>query len=155
MSSHLKVNDKAPEFEDATADGKTVSLSSLLKDGPVVLIFLRGFFWAYARKHLVQMKQDIQQFVDRKAQVVVIAPHETDKTKAYWEKESLPFIGIPDDNGKLGKLYGQEWNLIKFGRMPALFIVDQKGNLAFAQYAKNMADIPENSELFKIIDGLK
>jgi TolB-like protein len=54
----------------------------------------------------------------------------------------------------LGKLYGQEWNLIKLGRMPALFIIDQKGSIAFAQYAKNMADIPENSELLHILEGL-
>ena len=101
------------------------------------------------------MKRDIKQFKARKAQIVVIAPHGTAKVKTYWEKESLPFIGIPDSDGTLGKLYGQEWNLIKLGRMPALFIINQKGSIAFAQYAKNMADIPENSELFKILDGLK
>ena len=101
------------------------------------------------------MKQDIKQFTDRQAQIVVIAPHGTGEVNIYWEKENLPFIGIPDPDGTLGKLYGQEWNLIKLGRMPALFIIDQKGEIAFAQYAKNMADIPENSKLFKILDGLK
>ena len=101
------------------------------------------------------MKRDIKQFKDKKAQIVVIAPHGTAKVKSYWEKENLPFIGIPDSDGTLGKLYGQEWNLIKLGRMPALFIIDQKGEIAFAQYAKNMADIPENTELFKILEGLK
>jgi len=101
------------------------------------------------------MKQDIIQFTDRMAQIVVIAPHETEKVKAYWEKEHIPFIGIPDPDGKIGKLYGQEWNLIKLGRMPALFIIDQKGSIAFSQYAKNMADIPENGKLLQILDGLK
>jgi peroxiredoxin len=101
------------------------------------------------------MKQDIKKFTDRKAQITVIAPHEAEKVKTYWEKENLPFIGIPDPDGILGKLYGQEWNLIKLGRMPALFIIDQKGSIAFAQYAKNMADIPENRELFKILERLK
>lgn len=101
------------------------------------------------------MKQDIKQFTDRHFQIVVIAPHGAEKVKTYWEKEDLPFIGIPDPDGILGKLYGQEWNLIKLGRMPALFIIDQKGSIAFAQYAKNMADIPENRELFKILDLLK
>jgi peroxiredoxin len=79
------------------------------------------------------MKQDVIQFTDRMAQIVVIAPHETEKVKAYWEKEHIPFIGIPDPNGKIGKLYGQEWNLIKLGRMPALFIIDQKDTIAFSQ----------------------
>lgn len=101
------------------------------------------------------MKQDIKQFTDRKAQIVVIAPHETEKVKTYWGKENLPFAGIPDPDGKIGKRYGQEWNLIKLGRMPALFIIDQKGAIAFAQYANNMADIPENGKLLQILFSLR
>jgi peroxiredoxin Q/BCP len=85
----------------------------------------------------------------------VIAPHETEKIKAYWEQENIPYVGIPDPDGKIGKLYGQEWNLIKLGRMPALLIIDQKGIIAFAQFAKNMAEIPENGKLLQILDGLK
>ena len=73
------------------------------------------------------MKKDIRQFTDRHAQIVVIAPHGTEKVKNYWKKETLPFIGIPDSDGTLGKLYGQEWNLIKLGRMPALFIICMPG----------------------------
>jgi len=101
------------------------------------------------------MKQDINQFTDWKAQIVVIAPHEAEKVNAYWGKENIPFVGIPDPDGRLGKFYGQEWNLIKLGRMPALFIIDRKGTIAFAQYANNMADIPENGKLFQILEGLK
>jgi peroxiredoxin Q/BCP len=100
------------------------------------------------------MKQDIMQFTDRMAQIVVIAPHETEKVKAYWEKEHIPFIGIPDPDGKIGKRYGQEWNLLKLGRMPALFIIDQKGAIVFSQYANNMADIPENGKLLRILEKL-
>jgi len=99
------------------------------------------------------MKQDIKQFTDSKAQIVVIVPHGAEKTKSYWEKESLPYIGIPDSDGTLGKLYGQEWNLVKLGRMPALFIIDQKGTIAFAQYANNMADITDNKKLLQILEG--
>jgi len=98
------------------------------------------------------MKKDIKQFTDRKAKIVVIVPHGAEKTKSYWEKENLPYIGIPDPDGTLGKLYGQEWNLIKLGRMPALFIIDQQGAIAFAQYAKNMADIPENKKLLQMLE---
>lgn len=101
------------------------------------------------------MKQDINQFTDRKAQIVVIAPHEAEKVKTFWEKENIPFIAIPDPDETLGKRYGQGWSLIKLGRMPALFIINQKGTIAFAQYSNNMADIPENGKLFQILEGLK
>jgi peroxiredoxin len=101
------------------------------------------------------MEQDFKQFTDREAQIVVIAPHEREKVRAYWEKENISFIGIPDPDGKIGKRYGQEWNLMKLGRMPALFIIDQKGIIAFSQYANNMADIPENDKLLQILFSLR
>lgn len=101
------------------------------------------------------MKKDFRKFQDAGVQIVVIAPHRAEKVKGYWEKEDLPFAGIPDPDGILGNRYGQEWNLLKLGRMPALFVVDRKGDLAFARYAKNMADIPENAALFNILKELR
>jgi len=99
------------------------------------------------------MKKEYQEFRNRKAIIAVIAPHKMEKVRDYWQKENLPFLGIPDPDGILGKLYGQEWNLIKLGGMPALFVVDRKGTIVFSQYAKNMTDIPENQDLFKIPEG--
>ena len=101
------------------------------------------------------MKQDIKQFTDRMAQIIVIAPHETGKVKTYWENETIPFVGIPDPDGTIGKRYGQEWNLIKLGRMPALFIIDRTSTVIYTQYANNMADIPENGKLIQVLEGLK
>lgn len=101
------------------------------------------------------MKKDFNGFTDRHAQIVVFAPHEPETVKAYWQKEDLPFIGVPDPDGQLGKRFGQEWHLFKLGRMPAMLIVDPKGTVIFSQYAKHMADIPENRVVFRILEGLK
>lgn len=98
--------------------------------------------------------KDYQEFRNRKAIIAFIAPlMKWERLRDYWQKENLPFLGIPDPDGILGKLYGQEWNLIKPRRMPALFVVDRKGTIVFSQYAKNMTDIPENQDLFKIPEG--
>ena len=43
---------------------------------------------------------------------------------------------------------------MKLGRMPALFVIDRNGAVAFAQYGKSMSDIPKNSEILKLLDGL-
>lgn len=63
-------------------------------------------------------------------------------------------IGVPDNEGKLAKLYGQEWKMLKLGRMPALFVIDRNGSLAFTHYGTSMSDIPKNIEIFKMLDGL-
>lgn len=100
------------------------------------------------------MKNDFEKFSSRNTTVVVIAPHRAEKVKVFWSDEELPFIGVPDPDGRLGKLYGQEWNALKLGRMPALFIVDIGGNLALAHYGQNMSDIPADEELLKILDKI-
>ncbi len=100
------------------------------------------------------MRDDFEKFRELKVPIAVIVPHDSQRVKSFWEEESLPFIGIPDPEGKLGKLYGQEWNPLKLGRMPALFIVDQQGKIRFAHYGKNMADIPANTEMLNVIYSL-
>jgi len=100
------------------------------------------------------MKQDYKEFTSRNTTIVVVAPHAAEKVAEYWKKEELPMIGVPDEDGKLADLYGQEWKLLKLGRMPALFVIDRKGTLAFAQYGTSMSDIPKNSEMLKVLDGV-
>ncbi len=100
------------------------------------------------------MKEDYQKFTAKGASLVVVAPHTPDKVLEYWEKEKLPMLGVPDEGGKLAALYGQEWKLLKLGRMPAIFVVDQRGELVFVHFGKNMADIPNNDSMLEVLDGL-
>jgi peroxiredoxin Q/BCP len=101
------------------------------------------------------MKEDFKEFTSRNARIIVVAPHSAQQVAEYWKKEELPMIGVPDKEGNLANLYGQEWKPLKLGRMPALFIIDRQGSLAFVQYGKSMSDIPKNSEMLKVLDGLR
>ena len=101
------------------------------------------------------MKNDYSLFTSRSTGIIVIAPHDTEKVKKYWEKEALPYIGIPDPDGVLGRLYGQQVKWMKLGRMPALFVVDKTGKISFAQYGNSMSDIPPNSVLLEVLDAVQ
>jgi len=41
--TRLTVGEKAPDFSAAAWDGTTVTLSERVKQGPVILVFIRGF----------------------------------------------------------------------------------------------------------------
>ena len=101
---------------------------------------------------MAQLRQDFGEFEKRDTQIVVVGPEDADAFKAYWEKNDLPFIGLPDSKVTVLKLYGQEVNLFKLGRMPAQVIVDKKGVARYAHYGHSMSDIPENSELISLLD---
>jgi peroxiredoxin Q/BCP len=54
----------------------------------------------------------------------------------------------------VARVYRQEVNLFKLGRMPLSCIVDARGYVRFAHYGKSMSDIPSNEELLQVIDEL-
>ena len=98
------------------------------------------------------MKQDYNKFVVKNASVVVVTPHDTEKTLNYFSKNNLPFYGIPDPEGKVADLYKQQWKLFKFGLMPALFVIDRAGKIVFSHYSKSMKDIPGNDTVIGVLE---
>ena len=140
----LKVGDSAPDFKAKDFNGQSIDTKALRAEGPLVLVFLRGFGCPYSRKHLGQMRDDYEKFIERNAKIIVVARHDPKKVKDYWTENKLPYIGIPDPDAKLGDLYHQQKKLLKLGLMPAMFVVDEKGKIVFAHYSNGMSDIPKN-----------
>ena len=103
---------------------------------------------------MMQVHQDYDKFVEKDTVIVAIGPENAKSFKNYWEENSLKFYGIPDDKQSVLKLYGQKINIFKLGRMPAQMLVDKAGILRYLHYGHSMKDIPENSEMFELIDSL-
>lgn len=103
---------------------------------------------------MAQLRQDYAQFVARDIEVVVVGPEDARAFAAYWQKESMPFIGLPDPTHSVLKLYGQEVNLFKLGRMPAQVLIDRAGVARFAHYGHSMSDIPKNEEILALGDEI-
>jgi peroxiredoxin Q/BCP len=66
----------------------------------------------------------------------------------------MPFIGLPDPAHVVLKLYGQEVNLFKLGRMPAQVLIEKGGQVRFVHYGHSMKDIPRNEEIWRLLDEL-
>lgn len=103
---------------------------------------------------MAQLRQDYSKFAGLDAAIIVIGPEKADAFHAYWKKEKLPFIGLPDPAHSVLKLYGQEVKLFKWGRMPAQVIIDRQGVARYAHYGHEMSDIPSNDELLALLDEI-
>jgi peroxiredoxin Q/BCP len=103
---------------------------------------------------MAQLRQDYQQFVDRGAEVVVVGPDDERAFRDYWQKEDLPFVGLADPGSAVARLYGQKVKLLKFGRLPALMVIDKTGQIRQKHYGESMSDIPPNAEVLAVLDGL-
>ena len=166
----LQVGAKAPDFSLKNPQGKTVKLSTMLKNGPVILTFYRGAWCPYCNLQLHQLKQTLPQFKQYGATVVAITPQIPDKSVGQFKQDGFPFEVLSDLDYKVIKSYNLLWevspeldatykrafglDVASFngaGRLglpiPGTFVIDQAGivRAAFADsdYKKRMepADI--------------
>jgi peroxiredoxin Q/BCP len=103
---------------------------------------------------MAQLRQDYQEFTARDAEVVVVGPDSQPAFQDFWRKEDIPFVGLADPTHTVARRYGQEVKLLKFGRMPAMMVVDKAGMVRYSHYGHAMSDIPPNPEILAILDGL-
>lgn len=101
---------------------------------------------------MAQLRQDYEKFVKLDTEIIVAGPEKAEAFKNYWEKENLPFIGLPDPEHKVLKLYGQEIKIFKLGRMPAQMLIDKSSKVRFVHYGHSMSDIPPNEEIINLIE---
>jgi peroxiredoxin Q/BCP len=103
---------------------------------------------------MAQLRQEHQEFVKRNAEVIAIGPEDAKAFSDWWHEHKMPFIGLPDPDHSVSKLYGQEVKIFKLGRMPAQLIIDKKGLIRYKHYGSSMSDIAENSEILAKLDEL-
>ena len=103
---------------------------------------------------MAQLRQDYLEFEARNAEIIVIGPEGPRAFASYWEKERFSFVGLPDPGHEVADLYGQQVKLLKFGRMPALVIIDKQGDIVYRHYGDAMSDIPSNQDVLAVLDEL-
>ena len=103
---------------------------------------------------MAQLRQDFDKFSDEHTVILVVGPENSSAFTKYWNENELPFIGLPDPKHSVLKLYGQEIKLFKFGRMPAMVIIDMQGIVRFVHYGHSMSDIPENKDVLETLQAL-
>ena len=103
---------------------------------------------------MAQLRQDYKKFVDRNAEVIAVGPEDAKSFAEWWHKEEMPFVGIADPKHLIANTYGQKVNPMKFGRMPALLVIDARGRIRYQHYGDSMSDIPSNEEILSLLDRL-
>ncbi len=96
---------------------------------------------------MAQLRQDQDLFTALNTTILVVGPDNEEEFTQYFTENKLPFIGIPDPRHEILKMYGQEINVFKAGRVPAQFIIDLNGVVRFVHYGNSMSDIPTTGKI--------
>jgi peroxiredoxin Q/BCP len=103
---------------------------------------------------LARLRDGYEEFTARDAEILGIGPDRFEKFVSFWDENNLLYPGLPDPDKRISKLYKQEVNLFKLGRMPLNAIVDREGFIRFIHFGYSMSDIPDNETLLVVIDEL-
>jgi len=57
---------------------------------------------------MAQLRRDYKRFTELNTEILAIGPENAESFRSYWEKKNLPFIGLPDPEHSVLKMYGQE-----------------------------------------------
>jgi len=93
----------------------------------------------------MQLHQDQAQFQEADAEILIVGPEAQEAFQAFWQDNGYTFVGLPDPEHTVAALYGQQVKWMKFGRMPALVVIDVQGYVRYLHYGDSMRDIPPNA----------
>jgi peroxiredoxin Q/BCP len=103
---------------------------------------------------MAQLRQDYPKFIERNAEIIAVGPENAGSFTAWWREHQMPFIGIPDPQHIIGKLYNQQFKLLRGGRLPSLSVIDITGKIRLMHYADSPSDIPSDEEVLSLLDKL-
>jgi peroxiredoxin Q/BCP len=120
----LAVGTRAPEFTLPDQDGRDVSLTSLLNNGPLVLFFYPADFTPGCTREVCMVRDLYQDLVKRGLNAAGVSPQSPASHRSFRAKHNLPFTLLADADKSVIKMYEVNGPL-GFGVRRVTYLVDQ------------------------------
>ena len=152
--SIAKIGSAAPELALPSAD-KPVTLGPY-KGKVVVIVFTHGDRDAVGEKVLLRLTTEQARLQKLGVQVILIDPHEKERTAIWAQKMVLPSMVFASDPGaRAAAAYGVAKQVVAGGEWqpsPAWFVIDRKGVLVWAKIGRQQSDHASLGELLPVIE---
>lgn len=141
-----KVGETAKDFTLDSIAGKSVKLSELTDQGPVILLVLRGYpgyQCPICTRQVGEYLRHAKKFEEAGATVVMIYPGPADNLKKYADEfvknQVFPkhFQMLIDPGYKFTNAYGLRWDAPRETAYPSTFVVDEDRKVRFALISKS------------------
>ncbi len=157
-----KVGEEAKDFELTALGGKATKLSALLKDGPVVLVVLRGnpgYQCPICTKQFGEFVGKGDAFKKAGAQVVFVYPGPSDKLKEkadeFVKGKDYPahFTFLIDPDYAFTNAYGLRWDAKNETAYPSTFIIEKSRKVSFAKVSTTHGGRAPAADALKALNG--
>ncbi len=170
-NEHLKVGEEAPLISGVDQFGKTINSIEILKEKKILVIFYRGNWCPYCKKHLASLQENLEDLKNRGVYVIVVTPEKVEKTLETTKKLEATFSIVHDVDNKIMNTYKVAFDVNNqnvtsyFGftqrkiaeynaennntlPVPATYLIDRDGKISYVHYDP---DHHERSDFKKII----
>jgi peroxiredoxin len=136
-----KVGDKAPDFTLAAIDGKKITLSAELKNGPVVLVVGRGWVGyqcPFCNRQFGDFSKSAPEIEAARARVIWVYPGPTESVQQRADEfaagKAFPpnFRFVLDPNYAFTVSYALRWDAPQESAYPSTFVIDRAGIVRYA-----------------------
>lgn len=104
----LSPGDQAPDFTKKDQHGDELTLSALVAEQPVVLVFIPFAFTGVCQGELCAIRDDYSAFEGKGARVVAVSCDPGPSQKQWAEEQGYAFSIVPDfwPHGEISRAYG-------------------------------------------------
>jgi peroxiredoxin len=171
----LHAGDSAPaQLTLPDAMGRPVRLSDLWQRGPLVLLFYRGGWCPYCNLELRAWQHKLPELQRLGASLVAVSPQTPDNSLSTAEKNDLAFPVLSDSSlaasdafgitftlpPELVELYGRVGNDLPVVNgngqwalpLPATYVIDRSGRVAFAHVEADYRERAEPAEVMRAVE---
>ena len=158
------VGEKARDFRLPGGYGRPVQLSELMRQGPVVVVVLRGFPGYQCPACNTQTGQFFsaaEKLRAANAQVVVVYPGQSkglaDHAREFMNDKTTPvgFHVVLDPDYRFTNLYGLRWDAPRETAYPSTFVVDSTGVVRFAKISRSHGGRASVDEVLQALAATK
>jgi peroxiredoxin len=155
-----KVGDVAPDFELDSLDGEKAKLSELSRQGPVVLVVLRGYpgyQCPICNAQVGELLGKAREFRDAKANVVLVYPGPSEglrqRAGEFIRGKTLPenYQILLDPGYAFTNSYGLRWDAPKETAYPSTFVIDGQRMIRFAKISQSHGGRARAAEILEAL----
>ena len=169
----VQVGEQAPDFTLPNVDSQPVTLSALLKSGPVVVVFYREDWCPFYNFTLCAYQAILPQITQMyHATLVAISLQKPDYSVLTAQHKGLTYLVLSDSGNVVAERYRVVWTLpavLRIGSdtpeyngdnsyrlpMPATFVIDQAGIVRLALVHADRTKRTEPTEIVAALHDLK
>ncbi|ONN66446.1 peroxiredoxin-like family protein [Herbaspirillum sp. VT-16-41] len=169
----LKAGDRAPDFVLPDPEGKPVSSTELLAEGPLVLSFYRGVWCPYCNMELQALQEALPAMRDLGARLVAISPQLPANSRKALRQNALEFPILSDSHNEVAAAFGLRFTLPDYLvqlyqslkndlpafngdpgwtlPMPARYVIGRDGVIVYAEVNPDYTRRPDPSDMLPAI----